>query len=546
LRARGPEMSSNARLSLWLAAMCVIVLLIACANVANLLLARAVQRRREIALRVALGAGRGRLVRQLYAESLMLGLIGLGAAILITLWAGPLLRDALLPDAPTLAAFDFGIFAFSAAAALGAVLLAGFAPALHGSTPDLSAALKTGAREGGLHPSRTRTALLVGQVALTLVLLTGAGLFVASLRHVRGLRLGFDADRLIVASVNVERLGYRGAGITALYTRMLDRVRSLPGVADASLVGGSSPFQASWAIELDVPGLDSLPQVSTGGPYISTVSANYFRTMGTAIRRGRGFTAGDVPGAQRVAVVNETMARLLWPGENPLGKCLNVGKAPAPCFDVVGVSENARRESVTDEVVAQYFVPLAQADSLLGNPITALVVRTAGRADLMVGAVRREIQATSPDLPYPSIDPMPQLFADQLRPWRLGSMLLSLFGALGLLLAAIGLYGVLSYSVYQRTQELGIRIALGANRGNLLRLVIGQGLRVTLIGVGIGAIGALVAGRAIASLLYGVSPHDPVVLLVVAVLLAAVAAVASYLPGHRATRVDPMVALRHE
>ena len=543
-QAPGPNADNAAKLSLWLVAVCGAVLLIACANVANLLLARALQRRREIAVRVALGAGRLRLIRQLYAESALLATLGLGAALLVTLWAGPLLRAALIPDAAPGNPLELRVFLFSAAVAFGTALLAGLAPALHAGVPDLSTALKSGVREGGIARSATRTGLLVGQIALTFVLLTGAGLFITSLHRVLGLRLGFDPEHLVVTTVNLETLGYKRAEINASYERMRERVLRIPSVAGASLSIGT-PFQTSWAMSIKVPGRDSIPQVKTGGPYVSAVTPDYFRTMGSAIRRGRAFTDGDVAGAANAVIVNESMARLIWPGDDPVGKTMKLGSDPAP-FTVVGVVEDARRESVIDELVIQLFVPLAQSDSLLSDGVSSLIVRTAGPAAPLVGAVRREIQASSPDLPYPNIDPMPQLFADQLRPWRLGSSLFTLFGALGVLLAAIGLYGVLSYGVSQRTQELGIRIALGAGRRRVLGLVLRQGVQLTLAAVALGVVGALATGRAIASLLYGVSPHNPLVLLTVATILTCIALLASYLPARRATQVDPMVALRYE
>jgi len=544
--ALGPNVSSDTKLSVWLAATCGLVLLIACANVANLLLARAVQRKREIGVRVALGASRGRLARQLLAESAVLTALGAVAALLITLWLGPVLSYSLLSDANTTAGLDTRVLLFATVAAFLTAMLAGLAPVHHAAAVNLSQALKTGEREGTFQRSRVRTGLLVCQIALTLVLLTGAGLFVSSLRHVEGLRLGFDADRLIVASVDLQRLGYKRAAVNGLYEQMRDRVKGVPGVKGASLAIGS-PFGWGFAMSLDVPGLDSLPQVRSGGPYLAAVTPDYFRTMGTALRRGRTFAPTDLVGSQRVAVVNETMARLLWRSENPIGKCLKIGdKNRAPCTEVIGVVEDARLNQLTDDVVVQYFIPLAQADSVMGSPVTALLVRTEGDAEPLVGAVLREIQSTSAELPYPSVDPMPRLFTQQVRPWRLGSLLLSLFAALGLLLAGVGLYGVLSYVVSQRTQEMGIRIALGAGRREIVELVMGQALRITGWGVVLGVAGALAMGRAIASLLYGVTPHDPLVLFLVIVILAAVAAVASYLPARRATRVDPMVALRYE
>jgi len=299
-------------------------------------------------------------------------------------------------------------------------------------------------------------------------------------------------------------------------------------------------------MSLHVPGLDSLPHVRSGGPYVAAVTADYFRTMGTAVRRGRGFTPTDVLGSQRVAVVNETMARLFWPGENPLGKCLRIGERATQCTEVVGVAEDTRPGRVTDGVLVQYFIPLAQADSVMNWPVTALLIRSESPGDGLIPAVRREVQATSAQLPYPDVDRMRRVLGWRLRPWRLGSSLLIVFGALGLLLAAIGLYGVLSYIVSQRTQEMGIRIALWAGRREILALVMGQALRVTAWGVVLGVAGALAAGRAIASLLYGVTPHDPLVLSVAIAVLAAVAAVASYVPARRAMRIDPAQALRAE
>lgn len=543
--ALGPHVSNDVKLSVWLAATCAIVLLIACANVTNLLLARAVQRKREIAIRLALGASRGRLARQLVAESAVLAVLGGAAGVLITLWLGPAFSALLLPDATTVTALGGRALLFTSVAVLATTLLVGVAPAYHASTPDLSSALKAGEREGSFQRSRVRTALLVGQVALAVVLLAGAGLFVGSLRHVQGQRFGFDADHLILASVDLQGQGYRRTAANALYEEMRQRVQRLAGVSGASLSAGH-PFGWAFAVSLFVPGLDSLPEASSGGPYVQAVTPDYFQTMGSAIRRGRGLLHTDVVGTQRVAVVNETMARLYWPGQEPLGKCLKIGKRTAPCTEVVGVVEDARLNQVRDESVVQYFVPLAQADSASSLPITALLVRTSGPADALIGAVRRAVQETATDLPYPSIDPMPRRYASQLRPWRLGSALLSLFGALGLSLAAVGLYGVLSYVVSQRTQEMGIRIALGAGRRQVLELVMGQALRVTAWGVMLGVACALAAGRAIASLLYGVTPHDPLVLSMVIVILGAVAALASYLPARRATKVDPMVALRYE
>ncbi|HYK09230.1 MAG TPA: ABC transporter permease [Gemmatimonadales bacterium] len=538
---------NTAPLALWLEAVCGIVLLIACANVANLLLARAVQRRREIALRVALGSSRGRLLRQLFVESGVLAVLGGAVAVLVILWAGPVLRAAIIPDANAADAIDVRILVFTALGALVTAFLAGAAPALHAATPDLSAALKAGAREGTFQRSFTRTGLLVGQVALTLVLLTGAGLFIATLRHVQRLRLGFDADRLIVSSVALDGMGLKKPAMMEMYQRIRGRVAQVPGVTEASLSIGT-PFRASWGVGIKVPGHDSIPTVPDGGPYVDGVTPDYFRTMGTAVLQGRAFTNVDTWGSEHVAIVNETMARLIWPGESPLGKCLMIGDPrTATCTTVVGVVEAIRRNTVKEETSLQYYVPLAQSDSIFpADGPSSLIVRTAGPSDQYEAQVRQAVQATDPSLPYPAVDPMPRVYAYQMRPWRLGSSLFSLFGGLGLLLSAIGLYGVLSYMVSQRTSELGIRVALGAARRDLLAMIVSQGLKVTAIGVAIGVVGSLIAGKALSSLLYGVSPHDPSVLALVAMVLVLVATLASYFPALRATRVDPMVALRYE
>ena len=547
--ARGPNLSTNAKLSLWLCAVAAIVLLIACANVANLLLARSVQRRREVAIRLALGATRTRLVRQLFTESLVLAALGGGGALLVLLWSGPVLGAYLLPEGANGIPLNSSALIFTAGAVLLTAMLAGMLPAIQASTPDLTDALKSGTREGTFQRSTARSALLVSQVALTLVLLVGAGLFISSLRNVVAIPLGFDADRLLAASVALQQLGYKKPDVNAVYERMRERVQRLPGVASASLAIGS-PFWTSLAVSLEIPGIDdSLLRSKEGGPYIGVVTPDYFATLGAQVGRGRGFTALDGRGAPPVAVVNEAMARRLWPAESPLGKCIRIGGSPkkaAPCSAIVGVVEEVRRNTITEGPTMQYYVPFAQTDTTFFLPVTALLVRTVGPSDAMVGAVRREIQAVSPDLPYANVSPMKQLFAWQLRPWRLGSALFGLFGALALLLAAVGLYGVLVYVVSQRTQEMGIRIALGARQRDVLALVVRQGLVVALIGIAVGAVTALVAGRALASLLYGVSPSNVPVLGLAASVLLAVAFVASYLPARRATRVDPMVALRYE
>lgn len=533
-------------LPVWLTAAAGIVLLIACANVANLLLARAVRRRREIAVRLALGATRARLARLLLTESLMLALLGGGVAIGMAELVGPVLRATFLPHVSG-DFIDARNIAFAAAVALITAILAGLAPALQSIVPDLTAALKSGAREGSPGRSRMRSALLVGQVALTLVLLTGAGLFIESLRHARAVPLGFDADQIISVSVDLRALGYRPADVRATYETMEDAVRALPRVASTSLVSGTV-FGFGQGVAVHVPGGDSVHLSESGSPMISAVTPEYFQTLGTRIIRGRGLSDADRSGAPAVAVVNQRMAARYWPGQDPLGKCFHV-MGDKGCTDVVGVSENAALYTMMESGEAQFYTPMTQLlrDSSYGDwRSEALLIRADGEPGSLITAVRHAIQRSSPDLPYADISVVASRFDRALRPWQLGSVLLGILGGLGLLLAAVGLYGVLSYLVSQRTQELGIRVALGADRRALLSMVVGQGTRVALLGVIIGIMGALAGGRAIAALLYGVSPTDPLVLSAVAAVVIVVAVIASYLPARRATRVDPMTALRYE
>src|SRR5213082_2816942 len=543
-QARGPEMSQDVKVSTWLAAVSAIVLLIACANVANLLLARAMQRQRVIAVRLALGAGRRRLARQLFTESALLGLAGGAGALLLTVWAGPVIRAFLLPKMPGLSpALDGRVLYFTAAVALLTGLVAGVAPAWQVGHADLTPALKAGAGEGPFRRSRVRTGLLVGQVALTVVLIVGAGLFARSLRNVRGLNLGFDPEHVILATVDLASAGYRPAEMNALYLQMLERVQALPGVEYAAATAGS-PFGWSMGMSVSVPGRDSIPTLKSGGPYYQAVTPDYFAAMGTPVL-GRAFSAAD-RGAL-VAIVNQTMARLLWPGESPLGKCIRLGDDKR-CRDVVGVVPDARRHQVVEDATMLLYIPFVDGgtNAFANNVVPALVARTRGRPEDMVASVHSAMQGTAANLPFARVTPLADLVAPSVRPWRLGTMMFGLFAGLALILAAVGLYGVLSYTVGQRSHEIGIRMAMGARRSNVLGLMVGEGVKIAALGGGIGALAALAGGRVLSSLLYGVSPRDPLVLLGAATTMLAVAAIASYLPARRATKVDPMVALRYE
>ena len=536
--ARGPELSQNARVSMWLTAVSVIVLLVACANVANLLLARALQRQREIAVRLALGAARLRLARQLVTESVLLALAGGVAALLVTLWVGPVIRAFLLPDIPALAsAVDGRVLLFTGGVALLTGFLAGLVPALQVGRADLTPALKAGAGEGRYRRSRLRSALLVGQVALTVTLIVGAGLFARSLRNVAGQDFGFDPAHTLLATMDLRAAGYRPAQINQLNLQMLARLEGLPGVEAAAATIGH--FGWATASSVSVPGRDSIPQLKAGGPYYQRVTAGYFAAMGTPVH-GRAFTPADR--GSPVAIVNETMARLLWPGESAIGKCFLVG-SDKRCAGIIGVVPDARRFNAVEDASMHFYVPFTDDSSEF---ITALVVRARGRPQDLVAPVRAALQQTAANLPYAAVTPLADLVAPSIRPWRLGTTMFGVFAGLALVLAAVGLYGVLSYTVAQRSHEIGIRMAMGARRGNVLGLMVGQGVKIAALGAGIGAVAALAGGRVLSSLLYGVSPRDPLVLLGAAVIPVVVAAIASYVPARRAAKVDPVVALRYE
>ncbi len=536
--ARGPELSQNARVSMWLTAVSVIVLLVACANVANLLLARALQRQREIAVRLALGAARLRLARQLVTESVLLALAGGVAALLVTLWVGPVIRAFLLPDIPALAsAVDGRVLLFTGGVALLTGFLAGLVPALQVGRADLTPALKAGAGEGRYRRSRLRSALLVGQVALTVTLIVGAGLFARSLRNVAGQDFGFDPAHTLLATMDLRAAGYRPTQINQLNLQMLARLEGLPGVEAAAATIGH--FGWATASSVSVPGRDSIPQLKAGGPYYQRVTAGYFAAMGTPVH-GRAFTPADR--GSPVAIVNETMARLLWPGESAIGKCFLVG-SDKRCAGIIGVVPDARRFNAVEDASMHFYVPFTDDSSEF---ITALVVRARGRPQDLVAPVRAALQQTAANLPYAAVTPLADLVAPSIRPWRLGTTMFGVFAGLALVLAAVGLYGVLSYTVAQRSHEIGIRMAMGARRGNVLGLMVGQGVKIAALGAGIGAVAALAGGRVLSSLLYGVSPRDPLVLLGAAVIPLVVAAIASYVPARRAAKVDPVVALRYE
>jgi predicted permease len=545
LLERGPERSASARIAVWLAGMSAVVLCIACANVANLLLARAVRRRRESALRVALGAGRGRLVAQSLTEALALGVLGGLGAVAVAHWGGMLVRRLLVPDvAESAASADPRLLAAAAAVAVGAGLLTGIVPALHAGRADLSDALKSGAREGGGRRSAARNALVVAQAALSLVLLAGAGLFVRSLRSARAVDLGFAPEHVLSVSADLAGQGYAPAEALALTARLHERLARLPGVVSAS-VAITEPFNTSIGLDISLPGVDSAAMAGSMEPRVNAVTPEYFATMGTRVVRGRGIAAGDRRGAEPVAVVNETMARTLWPGRDAIGRCVILKEHDGkPCLTVVGVAQDVRWRELREPATMQMYLSLAQ--EFVKLPMRVVYVRTRGEPAAMVRAVRHEVRQVAPRVLVPDVEPLATNLEPEMRPWRVGATVFTAFGALALGLAALGLYAVVAYDAAQRTREMGVRLALGARGGDVLRLVIGYGVRVAAVGVALGVAVALAAGPWVGPLLFDTAPHDPVVLGGMSVLLLVVAAAAGAVPAWRATRVAPGTVLRAE
>ena len=540
LSERGPRASGFSKVAAWLGGVAIVVLLIACANVANLLFARALRRRREIAVRLALGVSRGRLLSQLLTESVLLALAGGVAGLLVAQWSAVGLRMAFLPGAASAPVLrDQRTLLFAGVAALAAGLITGLAPVLQARRADLTADLKTGAREGMYQRSRLRAALLLTQGALSVVLLVGAGLFVRSLNNVRNVRLGFEADPVLIVNLNMRGMQLDSAQQVDLRRRLMERAQSTPNVRSATLQIGI-PFWSTWSTNLFVAGIDTVSRL--GRFDLSAVSPDYFATMGTRILRGRGIEATDLEHSQLVMVVSQAMANTLWPKENAVGKCVRIGADTNPCRYVVGIAEDIKSSQLTNESDMYYYMPATQF-----NPNqTGIFVRVRGDASEYAEAVRHSLQQEMPSPAYITVNPLAKVLGDQTRSWRLGASMFSAFGLLALLLAAIGLYSVIAYNVAQRTHELGVRMALGAQAADVIRLVVREGIGFGIAGVVIGGAIALGAGRWLAPLLFDVSPRDPVVFVAVSVTLLVVALAASWLPALRASRVEPTRALRYE
>ena len=541
--------SAEMRVSQLLGGVAIIVLLIACANVANLLLVRAIGRRREIAVRLALGVTRGRLVRQLLAEGLILSVIGGAGALLCAQWSSGFIRTMLLGDtAWSGSAIDLRLMGFTALAAIGTGLLTSLLPALQASKPDLSAALKAGVREGGAARSVTRAALLAGQAALAIILLAGAGLFVRSLRNVANTPLGVDIDRVLVAGVAHASVGMSNAEAREVFRRITARATEIPGITAAATSVGLS-FGMGWGTSLYVPGRE--PPGQTNNPSQYAVTPDYFTVLGIRLVDGRLFTELDRAGTAPVTVINETAARTFWPGQNPIGQCVRIGADTMPCTTVIGIVTNARRQRLVEPPTTMIYRPLDQLDpAIYDNSVSffgfSFIARTTRKPAAVAEPLRRLIQSAAPNMPYAEVRPLADRLGRQTRSWTLGATMFSIFGALSLVLAAIGLYSVVAFTVAQRVHEFGVRVALGATGASLLRLTVVRGVLPVIAGLGAGVVIALVAARLLEGLLFELSPRDPTVFLTVSALLLLVSVVASLVPARRAAHVDPMLALRSD
>jgi putative ABC transport system permease protein len=528
------------------------VLLIACANIANLLLARAANRAKEIAVRTALGGGRMRIVRQLMTESVLLAGAGGAVGLLFAVWSFAFLQQLVPPQMSlsTTLAIDLPILGYALVVSLITGVIFGLAPAVQASRIDLNEVLKQGGRATGAHTGRNllRSVMVVAEVALALVLLVGAGLLIQTFYKLQNQYSGLRPENVLTLRTGLARNRYNEHyKRVAFYDQVLERVRSLPGVVSAGYTT-SVPLEWKGGTSGFVPeGLQALPGLSYDANH-RNVSADYLQTLGIPLLEGRYFDSRDNARSQAVAIVNETMARQYWPEQSALGKRFKIGDPDSerPWLSVVGVVGDVRQMGIDVPVKAEMYLPYQQVPYYAWFAPRDLVIRSSGDPMNLVAAVRSEVRAVDPLQPISNIRTMEQILGEETAPRRLSMTLLATFAGLALLLAAIGIYGVLSYFVVQYTPEIGIRLALGAQTGHVLGLVLRRGMILVVLGVGIGLIASLVLTRWMTSLLYGVSASDPATFASIALMLTAVALLACYIPARRATKVDPLVALRCE
>ncbi|HEV2490651.1 MAG TPA: ABC transporter permease [Candidatus Acidoferrales bacterium] len=531
------------------------VLLIACVNVANLLLARAAGRQKEMAVRAALGAGHWRICRQLLTESVLLGIAGGALGMLLAMNGLAWLKAILPADTPRLASvsMDWRVMGFTAAISLLAGVIFGLAPALHASKIDLTESLKSGRqRSAEAKGNRLRNVLAIAEVSMAVVLVIGAGLLVKSLWELAHVNPGFRTESIITARVTPdEKYCAQFERCRSFYSELIARVEALPGVKQAAVVSMLPLELKNRAFAADMEGHTRDPKEPAPVIAETSITPDYLQLMGIPLLRGRGFTAEDMaPGAPAVVLVTEATVQKFWPNEDPIGKHVKA-VFEKDWITIVGVVGDVNQESLASRLPDWFdgaiYEPYGNGSrgKLLPTEMT-LVVRTEGDQANLAGALRTAVASLNPDAPVSDVKMMRTIVSESMAAPRSTMSLFAVFAGLALLLGSVGIYGVISYSVAQRTPEIGIRMALGAQRRDVMRLVMGQGVRLALAGVGIGVIGALAATRVMSSLLFGVSTTDPATFAVVAILLTAVALAASFFPARRAMRVDPMVALRYE
>jgi putative ABC transport system permease protein len=526
------------------------LLLIACANVANLLLARAVGRQKEVAVRAALGASRSRLLRQLLTESVLLGLASGALGLLFAFWCvgallpmfPPTLFNISIPHLDKIP-IDGWVLGFALAVSLLTGVIFGLFPALRAGRVNTSESLKESSRSltGGAQARRFRNALVVAEVALSVMLLTAAGLTLKSLLHLLGSSLGFSPENVLTLRVLLPSSRYRtDAQKLAFSNQALERIRSLPGVKSAGTVT-FLPLSGWWGVRQVSAVGQSAPQTQPPSAVWSSVSPDYFQALSIPLLRGRLFMDQDAQGTRAVAIISKSLAGQLAPNADPVGKQIDV-EGLKGAVEVVGVVGDVHQLGITSEIISEVYLPYSQAPA----PIICFAIRTASDPTYLAKAAERAIWTVDKDQSIGYVMPMEELASQSLAPQRVVTLLLSGFAAMALLLAALGIYAVIAYSVTQRTHEIGIRMALGARATHILSLVVGRGLGLALAGATLGLAGSFGLMRFLSSLLYGVRPSDPLVFVTVSALLAAVALLACYIPARRATKVDPMVALRYE
>jgi predicted permease len=553
LRADGSGSEAmEARVARWLMGVAAVMLLIVCANVINLLLARAVRREREIAIRLALGSSRGRLRRLLLIESMVLGVAGALLGIAIAYVLGGIARQSLLTNIVwTSSPVDARVLAVTTMIAIVSGLVVGLVPAMRAGGTSLTTSLRTGAGEGGGRRAGLRASLTIAQAALSVALLIGAGLFIRSLVNVRNLPLGIEPDRVLIAEIRRASVASMPEGPTRDAERArrrsfaqlsLEQLRQVSGVTHAAVAVGM-PFGNRFTVRVRVPGRDSMPRLTSGGPSISAVSDEYFATVGTRIIRGRPFTTGDRAGSERVTIVSETMARTVWPDVDALGQCLIAISDTLPCARVVGIAEDTHRSALREDPTMHYYIPLGQEVGFGGSVI---LVRGVGDPRVLGPGVTRALLGADASITLVDLQTIQDRIDPQMQSWKLGTAVLTSVGILALLVAVVGIYSVTSYLVMLRRHEIGVRVALGATGRDVVRLVLDGGMLTAVAGVMIGSALALVGGRFIEPLLFDVSSRDPVVFGSVALTLIVASGVACIIPALRANRISPVDALRSE